>query len=67
MSEFQEVDARLGGMHGYGVGRVCATCGMKVLWHEVHGCDVARLEAKLDALIVALRAGAIGQWGNEPR
>ncbi len=47
----------------------CATCGLVFVGYEVHGCDVARLEAKLDAqetllrgLIVALRGGAVGKW-----
>ena len=75
MTEFTEADARLGAMHGYAEPLHCVSCGAR---HGLGvGCtgttgvvpsafptreDVMRLEAKLDALIVALRSGAVGKW-----
>jgi hypothetical protein len=51
MSAFLEADARGAGAHGNGVG-----------FAESAAEVMARLEAKVDALILALRAGAVGRW-----
>jgi hypothetical protein len=55
MSEFQEADARLAEMHGY---VPTPEYGEPQTVAE----RLIRLEAKLDRLMQALSAGAVGDW-----
>jgi hypothetical protein len=84
MTAFEEVDARLGAMHGYAGGHIerCSRCGLEwAMPPSATQADVQRLEDKLerledkvnvlavalDALITAMKGGAIGRWPTPPR
>ena len=57
---FTEAEARLGAMHGYAA--VTDAGGVGDPWPCEDCRRVMRLEAKVDALILALRSGAVGKW-----